>query len=177
MPEEKKVPLSEGAAFPAWKKGLFAFAGLLLISGAFLYFLGKAREAALTDASGLGTAGKHLLPAEPQPVSGRAKGPGTAWGPVLFRAGAGFFVGFAVGYALRFFLRAFLLGLGGALLFLAALNQLGWIEVNWPAVQAQIEHFVGYFQTQADSLQAFLAKALPLGGMTALGFFAGFRRG
>ncbi len=97
------------------------------------------------------------------------------WSPFLIKGGGGFLMGFCIGFALRKFLRMSMVVVGIVLVGLFAFQYLGVINVNWAAIQEQIDVAGTRLKGQFDSFQTFIAGVLPAGSLAAFGLFTGFK--
>lgn len=98
------------------------------------------------------------------------------WSPAFLRGGAGLFIGFCVGFAIRSFVKLGAVILGFYMLSLMMLSWMGWIEIHFPVIDAQLGNFSRHFTDQFESFKTFLAGSIPTTGVTAAGFYAGIRK-
>lgn len=98
------------------------------------------------------------------------------WSPTFLRGGAGLFLGFCVGFAIRSFVKLGSVILGFYILSLLMLSWLGWIEINYPEIDAQLGNLTESLKTQFESFKAFLAGSIPTAGLAGVGFFSGLKK-
>ncbi len=180
-------------AFSPWKKLLCVLAGAALAGGVGLQVYGALNGPPAPAAGGAGAAGTAVpaggtsfLPGDSPSTRTGTGGTGvnqpavaeddSMWSPLLIKGGGGFLMGFCIGFALRKFLRMSMVVVGIVLVGLFAFQYLGVINVNWAAIQEQIEVAGARLKTQFDSFQTFIAGVLPAGGLGAFGLFTGFKR-
>ena len=96
--------------------------------------------------------------------------------PALAGIGASYLAGFFLGWASRRFLRVAALITGGLLAGIAVFEEIGWIDLEWAAVEAQIHHAIAAAQQGAQGLKHVLSGYLPSTGAGAVGMFFGFRK-
>jgi uncharacterized membrane protein (Fun14 family) len=96
--------------------------------------------------------------------------------PALAGIGASYLAGFFIGWASRRFLRVAALITGGLLAGIAVFEEIGWIDLEWAAVEAQIHHVIAAAQQGAQGLKHILSGYLPSTGAGAVGMFFGFRK-
>jgi len=98
------------------------------------------------------------------------------WSPAMIRGGFGFFAGFAVGLVLRIFLRLSIIIVGLNLLLLLGLSYIGWLDVRWDTMEAQLSQWMVSLEEQFTQFKTFIAGSLPTVGLSGAGLFTGFRR-
>jgi uncharacterized membrane protein (Fun14 family) len=96
--------------------------------------------------------------------------------PAMAGIGGSYLGGFFIGWAFRRFLKMAALIAGGLLAGIAVLQETGWIDLDWPAVETQISHGIAAVQQGAQGLKHFLSGYLPSTGAGAVGAFFGFRK-
>ncbi len=96
--------------------------------------------------------------------------------PDVARLGGSYLGGFFIGWAFRRFLRMAALIAGGLLAGIAVLENTGWIDLDWPAVESQISHSIAAAHRGAEGLKHILSGYLPSTGAAAAGVFFGFRK-
>jgi len=176
-------------AFSPWKKLLCVLAGAALAGGVGLQVYGALSGPPAPAAGGGGTAtpagGTSFLPGDSPSTRTGTGGTGvnqpaavadeSPWSPFLIKGGGGFLMGFCIGFALRKFLRMSMVVVGIVLVGLFAFQYLGVINVNWAAIQEQIDVAGTRLKGQFDSFQTFIAGVLPAGSLAAFGLFTGFK--
>lgn len=124
--------------------------------------------------------GNWPQPSTPAPAPPTASSPlpdsPSEWSPVFLKGGAGLFLGFCVGSAIRSFLKLGAVILGVYIVSLLMLSWMGWIEIRYPIIDAQLGNISGHFQTQFDSFKAFLSGTFPTMGAATAGFIGGIRK-
>ena len=96
--------------------------------------------------------------------------------PDVARLGGSYLGGFFIGWAFRRFLRVAALIAGGLLAGIAVLENTGWIDLDWPAVESQISHSIAAVHRGVEGLKHILSGYLPSTGAAAAGVFFGFRK-
>jgi uncharacterized membrane protein (Fun14 family) len=96
--------------------------------------------------------------------------------PALAGIGGSYLAGFFIGWAFRRFLRMAALIAAGLLACIAVLENTGWIDLDWAAVETQISHAVAAAHQGAQGLKHILSGYLPSTGAGAVGMFFGFRK-
>jgi uncharacterized membrane protein (Fun14 family) len=94
--------------------------------------------------------------------------------PAVIGIGGSYLAGFFIGWASRRFLRMAALITGGLLASIAVLEETGWIDLDWTAVETQISHAIAAAQQGAQGLKHILSGYLPSTGAAAVGMFFGF---
>lgn len=97
--------------------------------------------------------------------------------PLPFRLGAGYAGGFFLSFAFRKFLKATALLAGILLAAVAALRALGWVDLDWQALEGGIRTGLSWTHEQALSLKAVLESYLPATAASAVGLWRGWRHG
>lgn len=97
--------------------------------------------------------------------------------PLPFRLGAGYAGGFLLSFAFRKFLKATALLAGSLLAAVAALRALGWVDLDWQALEGGIRTGLSWTQEQALSLKAVLESYLPATAASGVGLWRGWRHG
>lgn len=101
-------------------------------------------------------------------------------GQIGGQVGLGFILGVAVGYAAKKTLRITLLLTGALVVLGVALQQYGFISINWERLENIYNEkvlAVGGTEALIDTASSSLAQYLPFGGSFVLGFALGFRKG
>lgn len=96
--------------------------------------------------------------------------------PATFRFGLSFVVGFFVAWVFRRVIKLTLLVAGGIAVLLIVLKQTGVVDLNFDAVQEQVNHGVEVAQQNASRAKDFILGYLPSGASAATGLFFGARR-
>jgi uncharacterized membrane protein (Fun14 family) len=96
--------------------------------------------------------------------------------PAVAGIAGSYLAGFFIGWASRRFLRVAALITGGLLACIAVLEETGWINLDWTAVETQISHTIAAAQQGAQGLKHILSGYLPSTGAGAVGMFFGFRK-
>jgi uncharacterized membrane protein (Fun14 family) len=96
--------------------------------------------------------------------------------PAVAGIGGSYLAGFFIGWAFRRFLRMAALIAAGLLACVAVLENTGWIDLDWTAVETQISHAITAAQQGAQGLKHILSGYLPSTGAGAVGMFFGFRK-
>lgn len=96
--------------------------------------------------------------------------------PALAGIGGSYLGGFIIGWAFRRFLKMAALIAGVVLAGIAVLENTGWIDLDWTALETQISHGIAAVQQGAQGLKRLLSGYLPSTGAGAVGAFFGFRK-
>lgn len=96
--------------------------------------------------------------------------------PALAGIGGSYLGGFFIGWAFRRTLKVAALIAGGLLAGIAVLQDTGWIDLDWTAVETQISHSIASVHRGAEGLKHLLSGYLPSTGAGAVGVFFGFRK-
>ena len=96
--------------------------------------------------------------------------------PAVAGIGGSYLAGFFMGWAFRRFLKMAALIAGGLLACIAVLEDTGWIDLDWTAVETQISHAIAAAHQGAEGLKHILSGYLPSTGAGAVGMFFGFRK-
>jgi uncharacterized membrane protein (Fun14 family) len=96
--------------------------------------------------------------------------------PALAAIGGSYLAGFFIGWAFRRFLRMAALITAGLLTCIAVLEDTGWIDLDWTAVETQISHAIAAVHRGTEGLRHILSGYLPSTGAGAVGMFFGFRK-
>lgn len=142
---------------PIWRSTLLKLAVLVTVVGAGAWIYSKTPTGQMTDEGAVGWL--------------------QASSPALMRFGASFVGGFFVAYFLRKFITwtLILAGVLGGLIYFG--KKLGWIELDWDAMQAQVNHGVVWAKGQAETLQRVATGWLPSSASGAVGAWFGIRGG
>lgn len=96
--------------------------------------------------------------------------------PAVAGIGGSYLAGFFIGWASRRFLKMAALIAGGLLACIAVLENTGWIDLDWAAVESQISQSIAAVHRGAEGLKHLLSGYLPSTGAGAVGTFFGFRK-
>jgi len=96
--------------------------------------------------------------------------------PALLGIGGSYLGGYFFGWAFRRFLKMAALITGVLLTCIAVLEDTGWIDLDWTAVETQISHAIAAGHRGAEGLKHILSGYLPSTGAGAVGMFFGFRK-
>lgn len=96
--------------------------------------------------------------------------------PAVAGIGGSYLAGFFIGWASRRFLKMAALIAGGLLACIAVLENTGWIDLDWAAVESQISQSIAAVHRGAEGLKHLLSGYLPSTGAGAVGAFFGFRK-
>ena len=96
--------------------------------------------------------------------------------PAVAGIGGSYLAGFFIGWAFRRFLRMAALIAAGLLACVAVLENTGWIDLDWTAVETQISQAVTAVHRGTEGLRHLLSGYLPSTGAGAVGMFFGFRK-
>ena len=96
--------------------------------------------------------------------------------PAVAGIGGSYLAGFFIGWASRRFLKMAALIAGGLLACIAVLENTGWIDLDWAAVESQISNSIAAVHRGAAGLKHLLSGYLPSTGAGAVGVFLGFRK-
>jgi uncharacterized membrane protein (Fun14 family) len=96
--------------------------------------------------------------------------------PAVAGIGGSYLAGFFMGWAFRRALKVAALITGGLLACIAVLEDTGWIDLDWTAVETQISHAITAVHRGAEGLKHILSGYLPSTGAGAVGMFFGFRK-
>lgn len=180
--------------FSRWKLVLLACAGVLVVVGSILRLTatdgdphvtrvpstvepnpnGPGPESAFAPRSGSGPV--DWPPSSPSDADSDPTPAAATWSPAFLRGGFGFFMGFCIGFAMRLFVRMAAVVIGFNLLAIAWFSYLGWVDVRWDIVQAQLDGWFTGLRDEFASFQAFLAGSLPSTALGGLGLFTGLKR-
>lgn len=97
--------------------------------------------------------------------------------PLPFRLGAGFAGGFLLSFAFRRFLKATALFAGLLLAAVAAVRALGWVDLDWNALEHEIHSALSWTHERALSVKAVLESYLPATAASGFGLWRGWRKG
>jgi uncharacterized membrane protein (Fun14 family) len=119
---------------------------------------------------------KSVIAAGIATVGGLASWVADLSSPAMIGIGGSYLGGFFFGWVFRRFLRMAALITGGLLTCIAVLEDTGWIDLDWAAVQTQISHAIAAGHQGAEGLKHILSGYLPSTGAGAVGMFFGFRK-
>lgn len=119
---------------------------------------------------------KSVIAAGAATVGGLASWVADFSSPAVAGIGGSYLAGFFIGWASRRFLKMAALIAGGLLTCIAVLENTGWIDLDWAAVESQISHSIAAVHRGAEGLKHLLSGYLPSTGAGAVGAFFGFRK-
>ena len=96
--------------------------------------------------------------------------------PAVLGIGGSYLAGYFFGWVFRRFLKIAALITGVLLTCIAVLEDTGWIDLDWTAVETQISHAIAAVHQGAEGLKHILSGYLPSTGAGAVGVFFGFRK-
>ena len=96
--------------------------------------------------------------------------------PALAGIAGSYLGGFFIGWAFRRFLGMAALIAGALLAGIAVLENTGWIDLDWTALETQITHGIAAVHRGAEGLKHLLSGYFPSTGAGAVGVFFGFRK-
>jgi len=96
--------------------------------------------------------------------------------PAVAGIGGSYLAGFFIGWAFRRFLRMAALIAAGLLACIAVLENTGWIDFDWAAVETQVTHAIAAVHRGTEGIRHILSSYLPSTGAGAVGMFFGFRK-
>jgi uncharacterized membrane protein (Fun14 family) len=96
--------------------------------------------------------------------------------PAVAGIGGSYLAGFFIGWAFRRFLRMAALIAAGLLACIAVLENTGWIDLDWAAVETQTTHAIAAVHRGTEGIRHILSGYLPSTGAGAVGMFFGFRK-
>jgi uncharacterized membrane protein (Fun14 family) len=95
--------------------------------------------------------------------------------PALFRFGLSYVAGFFLGYGIKRFLTLTLLVSAGLAGLAILLQQTGWLDLDWAAIEQQARASLGWLTGQAEALRSFLSGYVPSAAAAGVGIFMGMR--
>jgi uncharacterized membrane protein (Fun14 family) len=119
---------------------------------------------------------KSVIAAAVATVGGFASWVADLSSPAVLGIGGSYLAGFLFGWASRRFLKMAALIIGLLLTCIAVLEDTGWIDLDWTAVETQISHAIAAAHQGAEGLKHILSGYLPSTGAGAVGMFFGFRK-
>ena len=119
---------------------------------------------------------KSVIVASVATVGGLASWLADLSSPAVLGIGGSYLGGFFFGWAFRRFLKMAALIIGVLLTCIAVLEDTGWIDLDWAAVETQISHAIAAAHRGAEGLKQILPGYLPSTGAGAVGMFFGFRK-
>ena len=119
---------------------------------------------------------KSVIAAAVATVGGLASWVADLTSPAVVGIGGSYLGGFFFGWAFRRFLKMAALITGGLLTCIAVLEDTGWIDLDWTAVETHISHAIAAAHQGAEGLKHILSGYLPSTGAGAVGMFFGFRK-
>src|SRR5262249_16476611 len=133
----------------------------------------SAWEAVLTDPP---WTAKSFVAVAVATIGGLASWIGNYTSPAVAQLGASYLGGFIIGWAFRRFLRFGAMLVAVALAGVAAMKATGWIDVDWAALEGQINQTVQWLHGEAEGFKKVLSGFLPSAGAAGAGSFFGFRK-
>lgn len=119
---------------------------------------------------------KSVIAAAVATVGGLASWVADLSSPAVLGIGGSYLGGFFFGWAFRRFLKMAALITGVLLTCIAVLEDTGWIDLDWTAVETQLSHAIAAGHRGAEGLKHILSGYLPSTGAGAVGMFFGFRK-
>ena len=119
---------------------------------------------------------KSVIAAAVATVGGLASWVADLSSPAVAGIGGSYLGGFFIGWAFRRFLKMAALFVGGLLTCIAVLEDTGWIDLDWTAVETHISHAIAAAHQGAEGFKHILSGYLPSTGAGAVGMFFGFRK-
>jgi len=119
---------------------------------------------------------KSVIAAAVATVGGLASWVADLTSPAVVGIGGSYLGGFFIGWAFRRFLKMAALFAGGLRTCIAVLEDTGWINLDWTAVETHISHVIAAAHQGAEGLKHILSGYLPSTGAGAVGMFFGFRK-
>jgi uncharacterized membrane protein (Fun14 family) len=119
---------------------------------------------------------KSVIAAGVVTVGGLASWVADLTSPAVAGIAGSYLGGFFIGWAFRRFLRMAALMAAGLLACVAVLENTGWIDLDWTAVETHISHTIGAVHRGTEGLRHILSGYLPSTGAGAVGMFFGFRK-
>ena len=119
---------------------------------------------------------KSVIAAAVVTVGGLASWVADLSSPAVLGIGGSYLGGFFFGWAFRRFLKMAALITGVLLTCIAVLEDTGWIDLDWTAVETQLSHAIAAGHRGAEGLKQILSGYLPSTGAGAVGMFFGFRK-
>lgn len=121
-------------------------------------------------------AAKSFLAAAAATVGGLASWIGNVSSPALAELGGSYLGGFLLGWAFRRFLRMAAMIVAASLAFIGTLKAIGWLNLDWVSVEAQITQAIHWLHGEAEGLKNLVTGFLPSAGAAGAGSFFGFRK-
>lgn len=119
---------------------------------------------------------KSFMAAGAATAGGVASWLGDMTSPAVARMGASYLGGFLIGWLFHRFLKIAAIAAGIALACIGALKGTGWIDLDWAAVEQQINDGMASLHHGAEGLKELLSGYLPSAGAAGAGSFFGFRK-
>ena len=119
---------------------------------------------------------KSVVAAGVATVGGLASWVADLSSPAVAGIGGSYLGGFFIGWAFRRFLKMAALVAGGLLAGIAILENSGWIDLDWTAVETQITRGITTVHRGAEGLKHILSGYLPSTGAGVAGMFFRFRK-
>ena len=121
-------------------------------------------------------AAKSFLAVGAATIGGLASWIGNYTSPAVAQIGGSYLGGFLIGWAFRRFLRLAAMLVAVVLACVAAMKATGWIDVDWGALEGQINQTVQWLHGEAEGFKKVLSGFLPSAGAAGAGSFFGFRK-
>ncbi len=160
---------------PPWMARSVWLAALLIIVGAIFWLKGATQTTAPVLSPHAGAVGF----AQTSTGSGQAgdeQRSSESHAPLVFRFGISYLAGYFLGWASRRFLRATMIISGGIILLLVLAKKLGWVDLDWSAIEGHARHTLTWAHRETGAVRHFVTGYLPSAGMAGVGVFLGFRR-
>jgi uncharacterized membrane protein (Fun14 family) len=119
---------------------------------------------------------KSFLAVGAATVGGLASWIGNITSPAMAQLGGSYLAGFLLGWAFRRFLRMAAMIVAVTLACMGALKATGWLDLDWPSIEAQISQTLHWLHGEAEGLKSLLTGFLPSAGAAGAGSFFGFRK-
>lgn len=165
---------SVGGERPPWQaKSVWVAVVLMLLGGGL--WIKERTQAEPPSAAATSAASQLSDSASTGTRSGEGRGLESS-APATFRFGASYVAGFFLGWTFRRFLKVTLLLSGAAIVLIALGKKIGWLELDWVAMEGHVRHSLAWLQGEAGAFRQFLTGYLPSAGAASVGAFLGFRR-
>ena len=119
---------------------------------------------------------KSFLAVAVATLGGLASWIGNYTSPAVAQIGGSYLGGFLIGWAFRRFLRVAAMLVAVVLACIGLMKAVGWIDVDWSELEAQVRRTVQWLQGEAEGLRNVLTGFLPSAGAAGAGSFFGFRK-
>jgi len=173
-----------------WQKVLVAAAGVFVVVGLALSFMGPEPRPSQAPAGGATASTSSVTPSS-LVAGGTTTGPGgaggaeapaeqegglTAYSPFFVKSGFSFLAGFCIAYALRSFVKLSIVALGLMLMVAFALVYFDIITVDWAKIDGHFQSLAAGLKDELESMHAFVTGSLPSASAAGVGLFTGARR-